>query len=147
NCNGSKKAISPCACTEFWFTLSAMRTLHWLVGLILLGGCGTSGAPAAKTAADVGPNVPAAPNVDLSRCDAKGKRVDTVDTNNDGKPDVWKMYKQTAQGEVLVCKEVDLNHDARVDEITFYDDAGNRVLEQFDLDFDGKVDETVYYEA
>ncbi|HJZ84137.1 MAG TPA: hypothetical protein VKN99_03160 [Polyangia bacterium] len=89
--------------------------------------------------------------MDLSRCDPKGKRVETLDTNNDGKPDVWKMYVPTTQGgqtvDVLVCKEVDLNHDGKVDELAYYDNNGNRVLEKFDLDFDGRIDETIYYEG
>jgi hypothetical protein len=97
-----------------------------------------------------GTNVPTPPNVDRSKCDEKGKNVVTADTNQDQKPDVWKFYQATDQGgqkvEVLACKEVDLNHDGKIDAIYYYDDKGSQTsFEEFDLDFDGKFDMSVYY--
>jgi antitoxin component YwqK of YwqJK toxin-antitoxin module len=113
--------------------------------------CGTTQSNSGGVATAGASNVPAPPNVDLKRCDPAGKRVQQLDTNDDGKPDLWKMYSAVVSGgqtiDVLVCKEVDLNHDGKVDEVVYFDDAGNRVLEKFDLDFDGKIDETVYYEG
>jgi hypothetical protein len=98
----------------------------------------------------LGSNIPAAPNVDRSKCDDKGKQVVTADTNQDQKPDVWKFFQNTQQNgqqvQVLACKQVDLNHDGRIDIVYYYDDKGAQTtLEEFDLDFDGKFDMTVYY--
>ena len=97
-------------------------------------------------------NVPAPPNVDRSKCDDKGKQVITADTNQDKKPDVWKFFATTTlngqQVQVITCKQVDLNHDGKIDIVYYYDDKGiQTTLEEFDLDFDGKFDLTVYYVA
>src|SRR5215471_4654322 len=95
-------------------------------------------------------NVPAPPSVDRSKCDDKGKQVITADTNQDKKPDVWKFFATTTlngqQVQVITCKQVDLNHDGKIDIVYFYDERGAQTtLEEFDLDFDGKFDLTVYY--
>jgi hypothetical protein len=125
--------------------------------LLLLTGaltaCGTTNAPSGggeMAAASPGGNIPAAPQIDRSKCSDKGKEIVTADTNQDKKPDVWKFFETTNQGgqkvQVLTCKEVDLNHDGKLDAVYYYDDKGvATVLEEFDLDFDGKFDLTVYY--
>ena len=85
---------------------------------------------------------------DKSRCDTSGKKITTVDLNNDGKPDVWKFYatvmENGAKLEVLTCKEVDLNQDGKKDAWIYYDNAGTVANEEFDLDFDGRIDLWVY---
>ena len=101
-----------------------------------------------SSAADT--NVPSAPQIDRTKCSDKGKDIVTADTNQDKKPDVWKFFQPTNQGgqqvEILTCKQVDLNHDGKVDIVYYYDDKGvQTTLEEFDLDFDGKFDMTVYY--
>jgi hypothetical protein len=95
-------------------------------------------------------NVPAAPQVDRTKCSDKGKEIITADTNQDKKPDVWKFFQTSTQNgqkvQVLTCKEVDLNHDGKLDAVYYYDDKGvQTTLEEFDMDFDGKFDLTVYY--
>ena len=46
------------------------------------------------------------------------------------------------------CKQVDLNHDGKIDMVNYYDEAGSQiVLEEIDGDFDGKFDFTAYYHA
>src|SRR4029079_18449 len=89
-----------------------------------------------------GSNVPAPPSVDRSKCSDKGKQIVTADTNLDKKPDVWKFFTAVQQGgqsvSVLSCKQVDLNHDGKVDMVYYYDETGAQTtLEEFDLDFDG----------
>ena len=125
-----------------------MRTLRWLA-VLAWAGCGSTQTQGPKNGG--GPNSPDAPKVDLARCDQSGKRVQTLDTNGDGKPDVWKLYQIQQQNgqdvDVLTCKQVDLNHDGKVDELVVFNDGGTRVMEKFDLDFDGKFDVTVYYEG
>src|SRR5205823_3554738 len=64
-------------------------------------------------------SMPAAPNIDRSKCNEAGKNVITADTNLDKKPDVWKYFvSKDVNGqkvEVLTCKQVDLNHDGKLD--------------------------------
>jgi uncharacterized membrane protein len=118
-----------------------------------LTGCASS-APkqqAEMVSSAPGSNVPTAPNVDRSKCTEAGKQVVTGDTNMDKKPDVWKYFVSKNVGgntvQVLVCKQVDLNHDGKLDLVTYYDDTGNTIeMEEADLDLDGKFD-TVYYYA
>src|SRR5436190_22946613 len=95
-------------------------------------------------------NVPAAPSIDRTKCSDQGKEIVTADTNQDKKPDVWKFFQVVSSGgqklNVLTCKQVDLNHDGKLDIVYYYDDKGAQTtLEEFDLDFDGKFDLTVYY--
>src|SRR5947207_185689 len=98
-----------------------MRKVTQLM-LVPLLGC-ASQTPNARMSGEAA-NVPPAPSVDMTRCDPKGKRVQDLDTNMDGKPDLWKMYAQTITGgqrvEVQVCKEIDLNHDGKVDSIAYF---------------------------
>ena len=87
---------------------------------------------------------------DRSRCNDHGKQVVTADTNGDGKPDVVKLFTVAEQNgqkvQQLSCRQVDLNHDGKMDIIYSYNDAGTLIGEEFDLDFDGKFDERVYYQ-
>ena len=95
-------------------------------------------------------NVPAPPDVDRSKCSDKGKQVVTLDINLDKKPDVWKFFGSVQQDgqtvSVLTCKQVDLNHDGKVDMVYYYDQTGTQsTLEEADLDFDGVFDVTTYF--
>ena len=129
------------------FPLSAVF-LAATLGLGGVLGCGgAQKAPTQNAAAAGATNVQAPPPIDRSRCKATGKQVMEADTNLDKKPDVWKYFVANGQGaQVMTCKQVDLNHDGKVDIIYYYDDTGAQSnLEEFDLDFDGRIDLTVYY--
>lgn len=90
---------------------------------------------------------------DRSRCDATrpGRTVSEYDTNRDGVPDVRKVYQTMGEGaevhSVLVCREVDLNHDGSKDVFRFYNDEGRTLREEADRDFDGHIDVITYFEA
>jgi len=120
------------------------------LGLTALTGCGSTPRKDDNGLA-ANSNVPAAPSVDRSKCSDKGKQVITSDTNQDKQPDVWKFFATGTDSagqavSVLSCKQVDLNHDGKVDIVYYYDASGAQTtLEEFDLDFDGKFDLTVYY--
>jgi hypothetical protein len=119
-----------------------------LLGVVAVTGCAGSQEATPQNAANAGAsNVSAPPPVDRSRCKSAGKQVVEADTNLDKKPDVWKYYVSNTQGaQVITCKQVDLNHDGKVDITYYYDDTGAQSsLEEFDLDFDGRNDLTVYY--
>ncbi len=123
-----------------------MRIIGWLkVGIVVAFGltaCSGSDSKGkkAKTAADP-PKISAD---DKGRCDTKGKRVVRLDINQDKTADVWKLYSSKmesgAKVEALSCKEMDINFDGRRDVWIYYDDSGNRKMEEMDLDFDGKID-------
>ncbi len=122
--------------------MSRTRSLVVVVGgLVLLAGCPSGGQGTEQTQ---GPASPAAAKEDRSRCNASGKRLVTLDLNQDKQPDVWKIYATKTEGgskvDLLTCKEQDLNYDGRKDIWIYYDDQGNRQMEEMDLDFDGKID-------
>jgi hypothetical protein len=115
----------------------------------LLAACSSSPNKGAQMVS-AAPNAAPAPLVNREKCNEQGKSVVTGDTNQDKKPDVWKFFKAVDLGgqktDVLVCKQVDLNHDGKIDLVNYYDDRGAQLeMEEADLDLDGKFDLTVYY--
>src|SRR5262245_36373141 len=134
--------------------LRARASLALLAGVLAvpLTGCASSQQPGAMAGPGSDSNVPLPPNVDRSKCSDRGKQVITADTDQDKKPDVWKFFATSNQNgqqvQILACKQVDLNHDGKIDIVYYYDDKGSQtMLEEFDLDFDGKFELTVYYVA
>jgi hypothetical protein len=126
--------------------------LTLLLGAAFLGACGGStaaGSPGAKSDLKLSQTDFGA-QFDRSRCNDQGKQVITADTNGDGKPDVVKLFivaqVNGQKVQQLSCRQVDLNHDSKMDIIYSYNDAGMLIGEEFDLDFDGKFDERVYYQ-
>jgi hypothetical protein len=126
------------------------RTL--LALLLAVAACG----PVNRTGTATGKNAADSPggdsvSYDRARCAAKDHRVVRLTTRDDGKPDIWKFYAAVMEAgtklEVLVCKQIDINHDGKVDVVTYYDKEGRVAKEEIDLDFDGKFDETVFYEV
>jgi len=118
-----------------------------------ISGCGSSSTAASPGTATSGLKVSQTDfgaQFDRSRCDDKGKQVVTADTDGDGKPDVIKLFTVVEQGgqkvQQLACRQVDLNHDGKMDIIYSYGPGGMLMTEDFDLDFDGKFDERVYYQ-
>src|SRR3569623_3092464 len=64
--------------------------------LAVTGGGSTQGTgPAPPSSAG---NIPGAPPVDRSRCNAEGKQVTSADTNMDGKADVWNYNEANGHG-------------------------------------------------
>lgn len=83
----------------------------------------------------------------------RGLVVKVFDINRDGRPDIYKFFKSIDDPQnpgnkldLLVRKELDINHDGKFDVVRSYDDKGQVVTEEVDLDFDGKVDEITYFE-
>jgi hypothetical protein len=89
---------------------------------------------------------------DHRRCDASGagRSSSEYDTNADGVPDVRKVFQVVGEGQeahpVLVCREVDLNHDGTKDVFRFYNDTGRTLREEEDRDFDGRLDVITYFD-
>ncbi len=111
------------------------------VSLAFLFGCSGEGQKAQPESSPTGFEISKEVR---NRCEVEGKRLVTLDLNQDNKPDVWKMYSTKTEGgakvEILSCKEQDLNYDGRKDIWIYYDDQGSRQMEEMDLDFDGKID-------
>lgn len=76
--------------------------------------------------------------VDGTLCDAKDRRVESLDLNKDGKVDVWRVFG--GKPEHLSCKQVDFDHDGRKDWMEAYDAKGVALYQKADFDYDGKFD-------
>jgi hypothetical protein len=74
-------------------------------------------------------------------CDASGK-VDVVDANNDGKPDIKRVYR----GGREVCRITDLNFDGKPDLFEYYDERGQVRRREADYDDNGVINAIEHYE-
>jgi len=121
---------------------------------VLLVACGSSG-PArngggSSSGGNEGPN---RPSDDRSRCETDGSdlEVSEYDTSGDDHPDVRKVYRRLGEGGeanlILICREVDLNHDGIKDVYRYYNDEGRPLREEGDRNFDGQLDERLFFES
>ena len=79
---------------------------------------------------------------DRVRCESQAPVTHGIDVNNDGRAAI---QHPTAGGR-MVCIEIDMNFDGRVDITRFFEADGTTVLrEEHDYDFDGRLDEIAYY--
>lgn len=121
-----------------------MKHLLLVVAVLSLAGCPKKSKPEAGP--KQGPTV-----IDDFRIVEKtlpdGLVLQEVDTDNDDKPDVFNTFQpRTNAPRLLVRKEVDLDLDGKVDQISYYNDDGEMEREERDRDFDGHFDWTDHYQ-
>jgi hypothetical protein len=82
--------------------------------------------------------------LDHEACSESGHRVETLDTNNDGKADIKRLYDTRTGKEV--CRITDLDHDGKPDLYEYYDSNG--VIRRREAGYDGSgiVDVIELYE-
>lgn len=77
------------------------------------------------------------------QCNANGRQVTEVDTNQDGRPDV----RHVSEGGRERCAQFDLNSDGTVDSTRFFAEDGTTIVrEEQDFDFQGDIDQILYFE-
>lgn len=108
--------------------------------------CG-GGTPPAKTAVGQGEHPIGLAADDQSRCDYKGRSDREVrETAGRGSvtQNIRRVYALVGQGEdmrkILLCREVDSNHDGVKDVVRTYNEKGEPLNELADTNFDGKID-------
>jgi hypothetical protein len=112
-----------------------------LLGLLPLAlACGGN----VKTAG-VGSAVAPAEGLEHEPCDESGNRLEMVDTNNDGKPDIRRVFDKSSQREI--CRVVDLNHDGKPDLYEYFDASGAIRRREFCYDDSGVVNAIEHYDA
>jgi hypothetical protein len=83
-------------------------------------------------------------DLDRGRCDRLGKRVQAVDLNQDGRPDLWKLHgrwrDRAGAPEWMTCKQLDLRGAGHVDVQIHYDRQGREEIRETDLDHDGRIE-------
>lgn len=114
-------------------------------------GCGSKNKKATQDPDEVqGDTSAQVSKIDPTLCEAEGKEVENYDLNDDGRPDVWKLYKLAKEkggtSRVLTCKQADLNFDGKKDYVVAFNDAAGIMFEKFDLDFQQGFDAFYKYE-
>jgi len=120
-------------------TVSALALVA-MTGTALAIGCGSSDA-----SVDKGSNLPAgvkSTSIDHEDCSTGGHRVEMIDVNNDGKPDIRRVF----DGQVEICRITDLNRDGKADLYEYYDKTGMLRRREADYDDNGIINAIEYYE-
>jgi hypothetical protein len=111
-----------------------------LVAVAGAAGCGSESGAGARS-----PTATArAEEVTHEDCTAGGGRVDALDTNGDGKPDIQRFYDGSGHER---CRVADLNHDGKPDLYEYFDSAGNVRRREYCYNDLGVVNAVEYYEA
>lgn len=80
--------------------------------------------------------------IEHEACNESGHRVEAVDVNNDGKPDIRRVY----DGQHEICRISDLNRDGKPDMFEYYDKTGQLRRREADYDDNGIVNAIEIYE-
>jgi hypothetical protein len=107
-------------------------------GLVACGG--GKGAASAKSA-----DPARAEALQHEDCAESGHRVDRLDTNGDGSPDITRVYDKSSGHEV--CRISDLTHDGKPDMYEYFDDSGTVRRREFCYDDTGLVNAIEHYEG
>lgn len=109
-------------------------------GAVSASGCGgeSSGGVKAAMAERQRPSV-----IEHEACDEGGHRVEPVDVNNDGKPDIRKVF----DGQTEICRITDLNRDGHPDLFEYFDKEGQLRRREFDFGDNGVVNQVDTYEG
>ncbi len=101
------------------------------------GGSDSSGVDKAKLPEGVRSGA-----IEHEACNEGGRKVDLIDVNNDGKPDIKRVY----EGGREVCRISDLNRDGKPDLFEYYDQTGQLRRREADYDDNGIVNAIEHYE-
>jgi hypothetical protein len=121
----------------FWLRALGAQTAALSLGWAS-GGCGSSDANAAPKVAQAGRSE----TVEHEACD--GSKVESLDTNNDGKPDIRRFYDGAGRER---CREVDLDRDGRPDLYEYFDERGGLRRREYCYDDTGAVNAIEVYET
>jgi hypothetical protein len=104
---------------------------------VAAAGCGGGDGMKAKLPAGVRSQA-----IEHEACEESGHRVEVVDVNNDGKPDIKRVF----DGQHEVCRISDLNRDGKPDMFEYYDKSGLLRRREADYDDNGVINATEIYE-
>lgn len=109
------------------------------LGLGVAVGCGGDNTATANAKLPEGVR---SQSIEHESCSESGHKVEQVDVNNDGRPDIKRVYDGTHE----VCRISDLNRDGKPDMFEYYDAAGNLRRREADYDDNGVVNSIEIYE-
>jgi hypothetical protein len=77
-------------------------------------------------------------------CNESGNRVDALDTNGDGKPDIKRVFDKGTGQEL--CRIVDLSRDGKADLYEYFETGGTVRRREYCYDDTGVINAVEYYE-
>ena len=112
-------------------------------------GCGGQATtPEASTTSDTVQSSSSSDGPISERPTVGGLVLVEIDLNRDEITDVFNYYRERAEADrLLVRREVDLNHDGRIDVQSLFNDVGTIEREEMDGDFDGRIDWVDHYQG
>lgn len=118
------------------------------VSLVAAAGGGVGACSGEDQTAGVGtsklPQGGRSESIDREACNESGNKVEVLDANGDGKPDVKRVYDKGTGKEI--CRISDLNHDGKPDLYEYYDANGVIRRREADYDDNGVIDAIEFYE-
>jgi hypothetical protein len=118
------------------FAIPAVLLVGAVAGFSAMG-CGSSDSAVGDAKL---PSAARSSAVEHEACNEGGK-VENLDANGDGKPDIKRVYN----GGREVCRITDLNHDGKPDMFEYYDASGQVRRREADYDDSGVVDAIEHY--
>jgi hypothetical protein len=82
--------------------------------------------------------------IEHEKCDESAGRVQMLDANNDGKPDIKRVFDKTSGHEV--CRIADLNHDGKADMYEYYNADGSLRRRETAYDNSDAISEILTFE-
>jgi len=117
--------------------LAAVAVLSGMGIAAVACGSGSSGVDKAKLPEGVRSEA-----IEHEACNEGGHKVELIDVNNDGKPDIKRVY----DGNVEVCRITDLNRDGKPDMFEYFDKTGQLRRREADYDDNGIVNAIEHFE-
>ena len=141
------RCASPRMSARVWSR--AVRPVVWGAGpgvLVALAVCAACGGGKGGVGASKLPEGAHSEALDHENCTDSGHKVQTLDTNGDGKDDIRRVFDKDSGKEL--CRVVDLNHDGKPDLYEYFEADGSTVRRrEFCYDDTGVVNAVEHYEG
>jgi hypothetical protein len=108
---------------------------------VVLTACGAPEKPGANSAAKMQTQRPE--TISHDTCDVSGRHVEALDTNGDGKPDIYRVFDGSKHE---LCRVTDLNRDGKPDLYEYFDDSGAVRRREFCYGDTGEVNAVETYQ-
>ncbi len=115
-----------------------------LLGAVPLAGVACGGGNSSAVGDAKLPSGAGSKGMDHEDCSESGNKVEVLDSNGDGKPDIRRIYDKSGHEK---CRIVDLNHDGKPDMYEYYDASGTVRRREFCYDDTGVVNAIEYYDG